>query len=405
MADPKANIALQLMKDEGITFAEVDSTLAGKKPGEEGYVAPTPKKPGEEGYVEPVPAKKPGDEGYIEPVPAKKPGEEGYVEPTIEKKPGDEGYVAPAAKKPGDEEEEDVDDEKLKKALKKRGIEVDDIEDLKKKEPAKQLTPEEQEQADKEFRENAIKFALNQKDTKIKSADITAYQLDAAKTPRELVYPVITANWKKEDPDLTAEQLEERFAEYYLENKPEDDWMRKERTNFMAAQANAILQNKHANVLGIEGAYANHVETVELATNYNKQVEKIIKTFPLTNKFEIEVDLEGGKKEKMEYTFEFSKDSITAIKDHLLSEEQFDKLGRAKPNDATLTAVIRNTLIEKELQKIVTTVARSHANKMIIANKAGRKGVIPASGGDGTTDVNLPPKRTVAGDLLEENKR
>src|ERR1700761_7849242 len=315
------------------------------------------------------------------------------ADPTAGEKPAGEdannGGAPPATAAAEPVVDEDIEDHKLLAALKKRGMNIEKLDDLKPAE--KPLTEEEENARKKEVRENAIKYALKEKH--ITTEELANYNVDAAKSPREI------------EKDLTKEDAEERFANYFKENLPEDNWERKERQQELNARAMHYFNSKYPNVMDSESTYVEHTQTLELAKAYNKRVEHVFASFPTKETFEIDVDVEGGKTAKEVYTFDFSKESIEAVKNQLLSEESFNRLGKANVDEATLNAIIKSSLLQKEFTNAVKTVARSHANKMVLAAKAGRKGVIPERAGEGTQENNIPGVQSEAEIMLREQGR
>lgn len=392
MAGKANNIALELLKENGRDIVDVPPP-GGAQPPAGGAQPPA-------GGAQPPAGGANPPAGGAQP-PADPPA--GGTRPAGGATPPAGGANPPGgAQPPADAPADDIDDEKLRAALLKRGIKVDKLDQLKPP-PAAEPTAEEKEKARIEKHEAAIQHALKAKT--IKASDITAYELDKQKPARDVVYPFMMEKWKKDFPDATQEELDERFAEYYLENKKPDDWHRKEREQLMAAQAESIINNRHSKVLGIDSAYSEYEETIEAAKGYNAVVDATFEKPITLEPFTIEVDGEGGAKTTESYTFEFSKETVNAVKEQLKTEDSFNRIGRSGLDETAMNALVRNALIEKELGNIVRTVARSHANKMVIQAKAGRKGALPETVGAGTVEGNVPRTKSIAEQMLDENKR
>ncbi len=374
--NPNVKFAMELLKDNGINTTDLDEPKGAQS------VAKTPEQMAAEKKAEEEKAAKANEGKTPEQIAAEKKAEEEKV----------------AAG-----EKTEINDDTVIAYLKSKGLEVNKIDDLKPL--VKEPTAEEVAEKQKEVRENAIKYGLNNK--KINTVELKAYNVDAEKSVRDIVYPIMVAQWKAADKELSDEDAEARFEDYFKEKLPTDNWERVERTHEMEARANAYFAKTYPNVLKLEGEYVEHAHTLEAGIAYNKQVEQVVASFPAKSNFDIEVDLEDGKKNTEVYNYEFSKENIAAVKEQLLSEQSFNALGRAKTDDAALTKIVRNALIEKELSKIVTTVARSHANKMVLAAKSGRKGVMPTLAGDGTAEVqqNAPKGNSVVEELLKSAGR
>ncbi len=144
----------------------------------------------------------------------------------------------PAAEPDAEDTDDDIEDEKLLAVLRKRGLKIDKLDDLKPAE--KQLTEEEQQAAKKELRENALKYALNNK--LITADELKNYNIDSDKSPRDIVLKQFTDKWRETEKDLSDEDAEERFAAYMKESLPEDNWERKELSSINSrATASAYL--------------------------------------------------------------------------------------------------------------------------------------------------------------------
>lgn len=385
MAD-QGSVARQLLKDNG---REVSPAAAPATPPAEGQPAAAPASPAE-GQPATPPAE--GQPAAAPPAaPPKKNTETGAQ--TDENNQG--------ANPPADKNTAVLDDEAVKTYLKSRGIEVDKIEDLAKPKPAP--TDKEIEASKEDLKRNVLKFGLENK--LVKAADLENYTRDTAKTPKEIVLPVLAEKWRKADPDLTDDDIADRFSDLFKEKLKDDHWERVERQSELQAMADNILYEKYENVISLENQYTDHVQTLDRAKDYNQQVTGVFASLPTEIPFELEIDAEGGKKEKKSYKYAFPAEDIAAVKEQFLTPDSFKRLGREKVDDKVITDIVRNALIVKNLDKIVTTIARGHSNEMVQDIRAGRKGIPPAQGGDGASELTNIPKRTAAHEMLEANKR
>jgi hypothetical protein len=358
-----AGFGVQLMKDQGVEMEEINNP------------------PAEEGA-------KPDDTAAAKTIPPVTPKTD--VPATATPNDGEQRTDIPVE----DASVDDLDEERVIQYLKKKGFKGDKLE-FPDAPPAPEpaLTPDQIQKNKEDFQANAVKWALNS--DKIKKADLQSFYAESAKPAREIVHQLMTAEWIKADPTLTPEEADSRFREYFLEDEDEGHWAKKIRETEMVNRANNYFAQKYGDVLGAEDAYAEHIEVLDKAKKYNEAIEKTFASLPKELVHTLTIDGEDGQKETLTYKVPYSEATLNAVKEQLLKQSSFDYLGRGEINDEALTKAALLAIREKELDKIISTVARSHADRMVLANKAGRRS-IPTRTGDGSQEVVEVAAKSVA---------
>lgn len=299
-----------------------------------------------------------------------------------------------------------IDDAAVKKYLKEKyGAEVEDLEAIAKP-VEKPLTDEEKRAQEEKIKEDAIKFAITK--NKFSAKDFEQFSKESQRKPEDVVFDIMKAKWSKDDPTLSEQDMKDRYEDYFKLNEAEDSWGRKARYPELLNIANNYFEQKYPSIVDAQTEYLTHLENIQDAEVYKKRVDRVFGEYKPVETFELEVPVEGDgtKTEKKTYSFSFSQEAIDEVKTSLLDEASFDSMRGAKEDGIRKTAEL--ALIRKELNKLVTAVAREHGNEVALRSKAGRKGIPPEQApgaGGGSQNINLPPSSGAAAAMLREERR
>lgn len=269
----------------------------------------------------------------------------------------------------GTDSEIDLEDEKVIKALQKKGINVSSIEDLKPK-----PTAEQQAEAARLAREAARSYGLNKQ--LVTSTVLEQYDRDAQDKPENLAYQVWKAEQLEdqknlpEDERLSEDELLEEFkTEFYL-FADEDDKKRLKAGKQLQAMANSYLQEKYGNVLSLNDEYNAHVEEQSLRTSYNTNLDaaftEVGNAIPFTIK-------EGN--DEFTYNFALLPKHLSAAKEKLISDDSFAVFGKSKLSKTDLINTIKAGVTQANLNEIIASVATAHASARVMQEGKGRRGI------------------------------
>jgi len=163
--------------------------------------------------------------------------------------------VAPVVEKTKQNEsvdEDDIDTEKLLKALSKvTGRTISSLEELEV--PKQELTKEQLEKRAQERETAKMEFGLK---NKIISKDQIESFLSDKNNPTEVAYSVYATNIKDLNPELTDKQIRERFEERYSLNEDEDSVEFKAGQGELNLIAKTAIERNHSDYLSLESKYA-----------------------------------------------------------------------------------------------------------------------------------------------------
>lgn len=287
-------------------------------------------------------------------------------------KPGDPGYVDPAAPV------FTIKDEELLAELALRGIKVANIDALKPTPPpAAQLSVEELAEAEEKRRNEIRSFALT--NGKVKSTELDNFARESAMPVNDLAFSIYrtkriaelkAANTPDdqipEDKDLRTEfnEVNHLFAD-------ENDVKRKVSEQRLKNETELYLQDTYPSIYEMEHDYTQNAETLQLRNEYNTSVDEVINSIGTTIPFEIMEDNVA-----IPYPVTFSAEQLNDIKTIYNGDAMFNNLGKQKLPKESLAQAAKNSLITKNIQKVISDVAIAHASAKIDAMKKGRR-VLP----------------------------
>jgi len=331
-----------------------------------------------------------GDKGEVkeEEKPVVVAGEDkGDVGDGTQKKEGD--AASPEAKTT---EPAEISDEVFLAEFKKRtGREVSSLDELK--EPAKLPTPDEILAAAEREKDESLEWALG---TGILSREHYEKSItEKAKDKRSIALALFTSDLQAEEKDITAEECEDRFKEFYGENEDPDSWRYKKGQALLGKVADDYLsQYEDSNVEKLAEKYREFKTDTQRQKDYNKVVNKVAKEIPKEISFKTPYAGVDGKKIDLDINVPVDEKILTQV------VKEFTKPGMHNAFDGTVNpeAISREIAYHvraRMLESIIetaTTVAAEKASEDIMVNlKNARNPNQPLGGPQATQKSDKTP--------------
>lgn len=277
-------------------------------------------------------------------------------------------------------DEDDVDDEKVLKFLKKKKLVAEDFSDLNQlNKPAPPNNESENEKKERLERES-LAFAIQ--NNLVTPDDIRSFHQDAAKDDRQIVWEEYLNKHKSSG--KTEEQLQASFQKLWLETDedPETADVREERIAEMKDAADAIRNKRHSKIGSVQNKYQDHLET---ESNKTKQQELAINTAKVYRKDFDDIFAAITGKETIDITnnddvesveFEYPAEAIEKAKKHFLNVETLSKYITNYNKSALQNDINIFLRLETEPQRI-SHVAKKYYSQKKEKEKLGRKELSP----------------------------
>jgi hypothetical protein len=289
---------------------------------------------------------------------------------------------------------DDVTDDLLLESLRRRGISVASVEDLKQQEVVDRERAAEERESEK--------LAWGLKNKKLKQKEYEGF-IAASKDPRSVVYNLRLQAAKKEDPNLDETEFKDEFEEEFgLTSKPETRRY-KNGQDTLNRLAEAALKNTYSSVYNLENEYSGYEQSEKSkradqakitaeAPQYKKTIDNIrsklkkIKT-KLTDTDEYEVDVVD----------ESINEVMDMISDPVFASQQILK-GYTEDD---LQDMAFTVLLKKNWPVFANEMAKQHLKK----HAAGTKGILTLNGHSAAeVEGNLTDQQKVLKNLIEQNK-
>jgi hypothetical protein len=317
----------------------------------------------------------------------------------VEKKPGDEGYVAPQEensetkpngaiateakveeKVPGAKEKpntDDLSDEELEEIYNKRiGS---------KKTTPKVLTAQEKEELEKQEETEGIEWAFGT--GKIKKDFYDKALVEKSKSKREIALNLFTAELQAEGKNITPEECEEMFRDFYAEEEDEKSWKRKKGLK----EINSIADNylaQYKDLDGITENYRAYKTTAEKQKVYNAQVRSIAKEVPAEISYDIPLKIaekayakfgfkpSGDAAANFAFKVKVDEKTMTQLIKEFTTPEMFAGMGEAKPEAIAqeFNFLARARMMDSIIASIVEQTA-DHVSEDIFVSLKNSRGV------------------------------
>lgn len=324
-------------------------------------------------------------------------------------KPGDDPDADPEKKKntkakTGDdpEPEDDIEDEKLLKALnKKSGKNFKTLDEYyKAQEPApspKILTADEQKEADEQKKQDALKFGLEK--NLFKKKDYDNYLIFNNRSKEDVVKDEFAAELRKEDADISDEDIEEQFKTTYHLFDDEKSIKYKKGMQQIEALYDKIKTEKFGAIVDVESVYEGVQKNIEHAKVFKTELDTTLSKMESKLSF----DIDG---EKINATL-FTPEQAESIKANYLTSEMMQALltEDGKINADALSEEIKKDFMYDNFNSIVAEAAKTLADRKVKAYQKSRKA---ANFSEDAIESDLPGGSSTksASDLeLEEAER
>lgn len=262
--------------------------------------------------------------------------------------------------------EDDIEDEKLLKALsKKAGKEITSLDEFFN--PKAEETPEDKE-AKLQKRENE-KITFGLQNSKITKKEIESF-IEDSKNPEGLAYSFFAASQKELDSTLTEDEIQERFDERYSVNEDKESAAYKLGQKEISFIAGNILKQKHANYLSLENEYSAFEKNTQSQAEYRNN---IIKQAP---QFKKDVEAAAEKVRRINvagYEIELDNGIVDSYKAQMLTPEYSERVIANGWTLADLEESMFNSAFIDNRDEIMSAVLEADRLK----HQAGLKGIVP----------------------------
>jgi hypothetical protein len=325
---------------------------------------------------------------------------------------GGEGGTGGAAGGTGNQptviNEDDITDDLVLKVLNKRkGTQFKSLDELNKPaENHQQPSEEELRQQQAERQNNVRAWALQNK--KVTSTDFDQYAQESSVPYVELAFGLykterieaLKAAGKTDFPDDKA--LKEEFDDLNFQFAKADDPKRVKAEARLQGEVENHLATKYEKIYSLEDEFSAQENTTNLRTNYNTTINQVF-TEAATEFAELTFEIAGEKKdEKIPYKFKISPELLNTVRAEYQSDGSFSILGQGKPDAANIKAAVRNTLISKALNEIISEVANAHGNAVRDAIAKGRRNIVDRTENQGSEGGKV--SSPLVKKMLEKNK-
>lgn len=289
----------------------------------------------------------------------------------------------------------ELDDAALMTLLEKRGIKVASLDDLKTKDPDEDpiLTAEKLDAAKLTY--GLEKGLFNKKTYDNFVSD--------SKTPHNLVFADFYADAKKNDPNLTDEEIQSEFREEYgLDAEPTSRKFLRGKKD-LDVRAEKLMNEKYGKVLSLDNEFKSHQETRKVESDRKKGI--------LSKTPQYKKDIQSVFSELKKITTKFSDtesyeatlvdEDINEIMGDFLKPEAAEKMIEEGYTPEKLKAIAFNVLLSKKFP----VIANEMIKQALLKNQKGAHGIPEGSGTGGSGgEVVLTEAQKRYKDMSEKNK-
>lgn len=272
---------------------------------------------------------------------------------------------------------------------KKLGKKANSLDDLK---PApKQPTKEELEEAETRLRTEALEWAFGtEKLTREKYDKAIA---ERARNKREIALTLFSEEMKAGDKNLTDDECEELFADYYSETEPEDSWKRKKGQAAIEKVAENYLA-QYAEVDKITDEYKSFKEQTSKRTSYNAAVKDAAKNLPKELTFELPYKSVDGSEVKIDLKVPVDEKLLAGITKALTQPGMEGFFGDNPKPEHIANAIqsdLQNKMLPEILAKLLTTAGEKIETDILAKLKNARGSQGPLGSGQQRENDKTPP--------------
>lgn len=278
--------------------------------------------------------------------------------------------------------EVEYDDAQVIKALEKKGIKVASIDDLLPK-PDPVLAAEKREVEKLSYSLSKGLYTLKDHENFVREKD----------NPRDLVFADYYEEAKKEDPELSAEQIQAEFEEKYGINEEPNSRKFKRGVQEIGLLADKLLKSKYKKIFDADGQFTSYESTESTKQTRSRT---ILSKAPLYKR-DVETVFEGLKKIKIDvsptesYEVDVPEEAWTAAKEMFLDPATAESQIASGYNAETLKDIAYTTLVRENFQTLFLEGAKQYHLK----RQSGSKGIPPVG----------PQSRSPRRDLTEDQRK
>ncbi len=263
-----------------------------------------------------------------------------------------------AAEKPKINLDEVGDEEFLELYKKRTGRSAESIDELKA--PPKAPTQAEIEAAAERERTESLEWALG---TQAITRDQYEKSIaERSKSKRDIAYALFAAEAKVEDKDITPEETEDRFRDFYGENEEPNSWKYKKGQALMNSVADNHL-SQYSDVDSLPEKYREFKTTTERHKGYTKLVNKAAKELPKELTFTIEHTGADGAKIPLEYKIPVEDKILAQVVREYANPSIGDSLGD-KATPEFITKELDYHVRGRMLDQIIPILLEKHGEKV-----------------------------------------
>jgi hypothetical protein len=267
-----------------------------------------------------------------------------------------------------DPQDGEIDEKSLINFLKKKGIEVDSLDQLKPK-PA-DPSPEDLEKQREQSRQAAIQFGITSNLFTQKEYD--DYAKFTAKDKQDAVKEHFIEQYQQSHPDVDYDDAEDVYNEKFFLLEDEEGYKYKSGQQDIEQYYERITKEKYGKIVGIEELHKKVTEGISKFNSYKTQVEDILTTkIPADLTFSVE-----GQDIKIPLGLQA--ETLNSLKDTYLTQDMMSSLvdQSGQVNTELLVEEIQKDLFWANRNTLIAEVARTAADKARLEAKGGRKGIV-----------------------------
>ena len=296
----------------------------------------------------------------------------------------------------GNNEPSELDDTALLELLGKRGIKVSSLEDLKTKDPEEDpiLTAEKLDAA-------KLTYGLEKGLFNKKTYD---NYISDSKDPHHLVFADFYADAKKNDPNLTDEEIQAEFREEYgLDSETTSRKFLRGKKD-LDVRAEKIMNEKYGKVLSLDSEFKSHQETRKTESDRRKTI------LAKTPQYKKDIQAAFGDLKKITTKFSDTEsyeatildEHINEIMDDFLKPEAAERMIEEGYTPEKLKGVAFNVLLSKKFPVIANELIK----QALLKNQKGAHGIPEGNtlGGNGGEEKDLTEGQKLYKSLNEKEQ-
>lgn len=274
--------------------------------------------------------------------------------------------------------EEDIDDARLLAALKRKGLQADNLDGILKK-PEEQKTPEQIEAEKKAQKDKAFQFGIT---SNLFTKDLyDEFVIDTARPKDDIAFQMFKADFletvkgTEDEESYSDDDIREMFEDKHFLSEDDNSPRKKLGQKLIDQAQQAYLNNKYGKVLTAEQELAAHEAEVKKATEYKGIVDQAFSQLPQKLKFNVE---------GVEVNFEPTAEILGSVKE-LYANEAAYKTFAAGATPETIIEAVKHNIAMKDLPRLLKEAAVAYHAQKIQGYQMGRIGALPDRGIAGGT--------------------